>query len=180
MVNGKQSGHIIPSRGLRQGDPLFPYLFLLCGEGLSKLLKSATEEGSIHGVAAASKGPKISHLFFADDSLMFCRARSKNCLKLVEILDRYGKASGQVVNIDKSGILFSSNTRNVDKVNSMNILNIQRPMSQYSYLGLPLLFGRSKKGDFRAIKESIGSQIKSWGGKLLSQARKSLMIQTVA
>ena len=80
VVNGKQSGHIIPSRGLRQGDPLSPYLFLLCGEGFSKLLKLATEEGSIHGVAAASKGPKISHPFFADDSLMFYRARSKDVL----------------------------------------------------------------------------------------------------
>ena len=180
VVNGKQSGHIIPSRGLRQGDPLSPYLFLLCGEGLSKLLKSATEEGSIHGVVVASQGLKITHLFLANDSLMFCRARSKDCLKLVEILDRYGKASGQVVNTDKSGILFSSNTRNVDRVNSMNILNIQRPMNQDSYLGLPLLFGRSKRRDFRTIKERIGSRIKSWGGKLLSQARKGLMIQTVA
>ena len=106
-----------------------PYLSLLCAEGFSKLLKSATQKGLIQGVAAASKGPKISHLFFADDSLLFCRARREECNKLVEILDKHKKASGQVVNTDKFGILFSLNTRNEDKITCMDILNIHRPMN---------------------------------------------------
>ena len=180
MVNGIQSGHFLPSRGLRQGDPLSPYLFLLCAEGFSKLLKCATHEGSIQGVAAASKGPKISHLFFADDSLLFCRARMEDCNKLMEILKCYEKASGQCVNSDKSGIWFSSNTRNEDKITAMNILNIHRPMNQDSYLGLPLIFGRSKRQVFRAIREKIEARTQSWGSKLLSYAGKGLLIQTVA
>ena len=180
VVNGKQSGRIIPYRGLHQGDPLSPYLFLLCAEGLSKLLKSATQAGLIHGIAAARRGPKISHLFFADDSLLFCRAEREECNKVVEILDCYEKASGQIVNTDKSGILFSSNTGDEDKITSMDILNIHRPMNQDIYLGLPLLFGRSKKRAFRALKEKIGSRIQSWGSKLLSYAGKGLLIQTIA
>ena len=179
-VNGNQSGRIFPSRGLQQGDPLSPYLFLLCTEGLSKLLKSANQEGFIQDVAAASNGPKITHLFFADDSMLFCRARRDDCRKLVEILKGYGEASGQVVNNDKSSILFSSNTNEEDKICSMDILNIHRPMTLDTYLGLPLLFGRSKKREFRAIRERIGSRIHSWGGKLLSFAGKGLLIQTVA
>ena len=159
VVNGKQSGRIIPYRGLHQGDPLSPYLFLLCAEGLSKLLKSATQAGLIHGIAAARRGPKISHLFFADDSLLFCRVGREECNKVVEILDCYEKVSGQIVNTDKSGILFSSNTGDEDKITSMDILNIHRPMNQDIYLGLPLLFGRSKKRAFRALKEKIGSRI---------------------
>ena len=73
-INGVPSGSIIPTRGLCQGDPLSPYLFLICAEGLFALIKKLVENGVLHGVAACKRGPSISHLFFADDSLIFCRA----------------------------------------------------------------------------------------------------------
>ena len=71
-INGKPKGHIVPSRGIRQGDPLSPYVFLLYAEGLSALIKKEVENGRLGGVAVCCRGPKISHLFFADDSLIFC------------------------------------------------------------------------------------------------------------
>ena len=71
-INGKPKWHIVPSRGIRQGDPLSPYLFLLCAEGLSALIKKEVENGRLGGVAVCHWDPKISHLFFADDSLIFC------------------------------------------------------------------------------------------------------------
>jgi hypothetical protein len=74
LINGKPFGHICPSRGIRQGDPLSPYLFILCAEGLSTLLHKAEREGKITGLPIAKGGTKINHLFFADDSLLFCRA----------------------------------------------------------------------------------------------------------
>ena len=73
-INGVPKGHIIPSRGLCQGDPLSPYLFLLCAEGLSAMLHQAVQEKRLRGVSICRRGPKISHLFFADDSLIFGRA----------------------------------------------------------------------------------------------------------
>ena len=180
VVNGKQCGWINPSRGLRQGDPLSLYLFLLCAEGFSSLLKVAAQEGSIQGIAAAKHCPRISHLFFTDDSLLLCRAKRKDCNKVVEILKLYENASGQVVNMDKFGIFFSANTCDSDKDIARNILGIQRIMENDNYLGLPLMIGMSKCREFRTIKKKIWSRIKGWGGRLLSRAGKAIMIQAVA
>ncbi|KAL0006924.1 hypothetical protein SO802_008426 [Lithocarpus litseifolius] len=71
-INGKAYGNIAPSRGLRQGDPLSPYLFLLCAEGFTSLLAKAEYEGKIHGVQICRRAPSISNLLFAKDSLIFC------------------------------------------------------------------------------------------------------------
>ena len=108
VVNGAQCGRIVPSRGLRQGNLLSPYLFLLYAEGLSSLLKVAEKDGAINGVATSRLGPKVSHLFFVDDSLLFFA--EGDCHTRLHILQTYEKASGQSINIDKSRILFSSNT----------------------------------------------------------------------
>jgi hypothetical protein len=68
LVNGKPIGNIKPSRGIRQGDPLSPYLFLLCAEALSALLTQVEKKGVLTGVPTSKKGPRLSHLFFADDA----------------------------------------------------------------------------------------------------------------
>ena len=94
-INGKPKGHIVPSRGIRQGNPLSPYLFLLCAEGLSTLLKKEVENGRLGGVAICRRSPKIPHLFFADDSLIFCKASLDDCDALQRVLRVYEGASRQ-------------------------------------------------------------------------------------
>lgn len=76
LVNGQPVGNIKPSRGLRQGDPLSPYLFLLCTKSLSSLLSQAEKTGVLTRVPTSRKGPRLSHMFFAGDSLIFCKANS--------------------------------------------------------------------------------------------------------
>ena len=101
---------IKPSRGLRQGDLLSPYLFLLCAMGLQGLLHKAESDGTIKGVSICRNGPRVSHLFFADDSVLFCYAKESECQVILHILSVYERGLAQKINRDKTNIFFSSNT----------------------------------------------------------------------
>lgn len=98
MLNGKPGRFFKPSRGIRQGDPLSTYLFLLISEVLSRNIALAVNDKSLRGLKISRRGPCPSHLFFADDSLFFLRATERNCQRLIEILDCYSHASGQQIN----------------------------------------------------------------------------------
>ena len=111
LINGEPKGKIVPSKGLRQGDPISPYLFLLCAEGLSAMLKKEEEEGYIKGVAVSRGALSISHLFFADDSIIFCRVSILECERVLKVLEDYERDSGQKVNKEKIALYFSKNTR---------------------------------------------------------------------
>ena len=78
-INGSPMGNIVPSKGIRQGDHLSPYFFLLCAESLSALIKNSVEHGYMEGIAICYGGPKLSHLFFANDFLIFCKASLSDC-----------------------------------------------------------------------------------------------------
>ena len=169
----------MPTGGLRQGDPLSPYLFLLCAEGLIGLIKKAVQMGVIQGVAATRSGPRITNLFFADDCLLFCKTRREDCRELVRILEVYKKAAGHEVNLSKLRIMFSKNTNSADKQCAKDILSIKKSMEHDKYLGLPLMFGRSKARELRYIKERIGHRIQSWGGRFLSQTGRAILIQSI-
>ena len=109
-LNGKPRGHITPTRGLRQGDPISPFLFLFCAEGLSSLLQQAIFAGSLRGVIASPHGPQISLIFFADDNIIFCQVTREECDHLEQILETYEKASSQKINCEKTSLFFNRNT----------------------------------------------------------------------
>jgi hypothetical protein len=94
VINGNQVGHIIPTRGLRQGDPQSSYLFLVCAKVLSVMLQRAESTRAITGVPTSKNGPRINHLFFADDSLLFCKANLVEWRRITRILEKYEEASG--------------------------------------------------------------------------------------
>lgn len=79
LVNGAAQGVVIPGRGIKQGDPLSPYIFILCSEVLSDLCKKAQQEKKLIGIRVGKKSPRLSHILFADDTMFFCKADTQNC-----------------------------------------------------------------------------------------------------
>ena len=122
LVNGDPKGLINPTRGIRQGDPLSPFLFLLCTEGLHGLIKKAARAKEIYGFSICKRGPKLTHLFFADDSLLFCKANSHECGNVLKILAEYEEVSSQKINKEKTSLFFSKSTNNVVKEEIKNVL----------------------------------------------------------
>ena len=110
LINEEAKGKINTTRGLRQGDPISPYLFLLCTEGLSAMLKKEESDGQIKGVVVYKGASHVSHLLFANDSIVFCRASVEECDRLIKVLKEYEGDSRQKLNKEKTSLFFSKNT----------------------------------------------------------------------
>ncbi|GAU50179.1 hypothetical protein TSUD_408720, partial [Trifolium subterraneum] len=179
LMNSDRVGSISPGRGLRQGDPLFPYLFILVTECLTALIHQAVGRGDLHGVRICRGAPEVSHLLFADDCFLFCRANVAEVNELMRILHTYETTSGQEVNLVKSEVFISRNMSQAAKEDLYRILGVKMVLGTGIYLGLSSMVGRSKKTIFSYIKDRIWKRINSWRGRALSKAGKEIMIKLV-
>ena len=179
LINGEPKSFIRPSRGLRQGDPLSPFLFLFCAEGLNALLCKESEDKEIRGLSLCRQGPRITHLFFADGCLLFCRSNVADCPKIQLLLDWYEAALGQQVNKAKTILFFNRNTSAEVQQEIKDLLGVPAIKHYDKYLILPSFVGRQKKACFNQIKERIWNKMQGWKERLLSQAEKEVMIKAV-
>ncbi|CAN0921130.1 Transposon TX1 uncharacterized 149 kDa protein [Linum grandiflorum] len=180
LVNGEGVGPIVPCRGLRQGCPLSPFLFILCAEGLSAMIRQAAVAERLTGTRVCRGAPSITHLLFADDSFFFARATIGDARVLKEILTQYGDASGQLVNYQKSGVMVSKNTHPMLAEGISTILGIHNPIDTGRYLGLPSCVGRNKRNIFKHLKDRIWRRMQAWRGRRISNAGREVLIKSVA
>ena len=179
LINGVPREQIIPSRGLRQGDPLSPYLFILCTEVLSGLCLNAHLSGGLKGLQVARKSPFVNHLLFADDTVFFCKTNESNCKNVTRILKPYKDSFGQCINFTKSTVTFSSKTPQAIKDRVMNSLQITKEGGMGKYLGLPESFGRRKRDVFTGLVDRIRQRSLSWMTHFLSGEGKHVLLQSV-
>lgn len=146
LVNGSATPAFHPKCGLRQGDPLSPYLFLFSMDILSRMTTLATDIRQIQGIKIGKQGPTISHLFFADDALFFFRASTDACCAINTLISRFCTISGQMINRQKSFVKFSHNIplkqRQIYKSNLQ--LDDKTSLSLVHIWGPPLIFRDQK------------------------------------
>lgn len=122
----------------------------------------AAKSKDLHGIKVSRQAPSISHLFFADDSLLFARANEAEADRILYLLQRYQKASGQMVNVEKPEVSFSGKICEISKEFIRRKLGFKSVSSHTKYLGLPVVFGRSKKDVFSMIVERVWTKVKGW------------------
>ncbi|KAL8112082.1 hypothetical protein AgCh_019689 [Apium graveolens] len=131
-------GNIKPQRGLHQGDPISPYIYRMCAEGLSAMIRRSEQAGLLHGCKVARGAPSNSHLLFADDCYFLFRANVGEADVMRRILDRYEYNSGQMVNYNKSVVIFSPNTSEHVRYDVCQELGVREAAAPGRYLGIPM------------------------------------------
>jgi hypothetical protein len=178
--NGVLLDTIQPTQCLRQGDPLSPYLFLFVADGLSKILQHEASNGAIQGVKVCRRAPEITHLLFADDSLLFFRASEEQASAVKTALDRYFLGTRQLINFDKCSILFNAKQEQIIMEGVKEKLNVHQITFEEKYLGLPTHEGRMKARKFSNITDRVVKKCSAWNERNLSSAGKDTLIKSVA
>ncbi|XP_023912492.1 uncharacterized protein LOC112024084 [Quercus suber] len=134
-------------------------------DGFSSLINKAIRSQAMNGLSICRGSPMISHLFFTNDSLLFCKVSSQECQHLIDILRLYEAASGKKINTDKSSVFFSANTPKELKIETLDILGPMQDSRHSKYLGLPSVIGKSKMDIFAEIKDRVARKLSRWKEK---------------
>ena len=144
------------------------------------LIKKSMDMGEMEGITVCRGAPRLSHLFFADDSIIFCKATIEECNAIQRILGVYEQASGQQLNRTKTALFFSKNTPDEIKEEIKNRFGAQVIRQHEKYLGLPSLMGKNKRNTFNDVKDKLSKKLAGWKEKLLSKVGKEVLIKVVA
>ncbi|XP_026398538.1 uncharacterized protein LOC113294363 [Papaver somniferum] len=177
MVNGSPKGFFSISRGLRKGDPLYPLIFVLIEDVLSRNLSKLFARRSMHYMVR-KKGIAPSHLLFEYDILIFCRGNLQSLQNLVTILGMYKRASGQCVNFSKSQFYYGGGSKS-RAVAISNFLGMRRAYFPDRYLGIQLNPGIVRIIHVLHVVEKIRDKLVGWKGQLLSFQARLVLIKDV-
>ncbi|MCH79377.1 putative non-LTR retroelement reverse transcriptase [Trifolium medium] len=177
--NGARAEYFRPQRGIRQGDPISPYLFVLCIDKLSHIIVNATNNGEWRTLKAGRTGPMVSHLMFADDLLLFGEATERQMKCVMNILNKFCSMSGQEVSQEKTSILFSKNVNRVMRERLTNLSGFRETANLGKYLGVPLSGRAPKRADFQYIIDQVSSKLTMWKAKHLSFAGRATLAKSV-
>ena len=179
-LNGTLLDSFAPTRGLRQGDPLSPFVFLFVADGLSAILKHGVATGSITPIRVCRRAPGISHFLFVDDTILFFEASRLQAERIKVALELYGAATGQSLNYDKCSMLFGESCPLDVKEQVRVVLGVTSESFEEKYLGLPTPEGRMSKGRFQSLQMSMTKRLIQWGDGILAQPGREVLVKLVA
>ncbi|KAJ9703126.1 hypothetical protein PVL29_004763 [Vitis rotundifolia] len=177
LVNGSAKGWVKASRGLRQGDPLSPFLFTLVADVLSRMLMRAEERNLMEGFRVGRNRTRVSHLQFADDTIFFSNSREEELQTLKSLLLVFGHISGLKVNLNKSSI-YGINLDQVHLSRLAVMLDCKASEWPILYLGLPLGGNPKACGFWDPVIERISSRLDGWQKAYLSFGGRITLIQS--
>ncbi|KAL0293105.1 UNVERIFIED_CONTAM: hypothetical protein Sradi_6957100 [Sesamum radiatum] len=177
-LNGNIHGFFSSTRGLRQGDPLSPYLFVLVMESLHLLIKSKTQTDDNFQFHWRCKELGIVNLCFADDLLLFCKADIYSVTVLHGILQEFKGTAGLHANAKKSQILFSKEAVQVQSQIQL-ILGFPQGTFPVCYLGVPLITSKLSLADCAPLILKIEARIAGWNQLKLTYAGRTQLIKSV-
>jgi hypothetical protein len=170
LWNGSKTEAFSPARGLRQGDPLSPYLFVLCMERLGAMISKCVSDGIWNPIQICKYGTRLSHLFFADDVLLFTKATVSQARDVKGVLDKFCSFSGLKVSFEKSKFCTSNGVCRQLRERIGAESQIQATDRFEKYLGFKMFHGRVRKQDFSGIYDRVSSKLASWKSGLLNKA----------
>lgn len=154
-------------------------IFFSCAEGLSALIRGQERLGLWNGFMCSLSAPIVTHLFFADDSLLFCCADATCYSSFCTILDTYEKGAGQLVNLEKSAFCCSRNISDDEAGRISRELGISHTSEMESYLGIPVRTGRQKLKIFCNITRRVQKQLLAWRARMFSAGGREILVKAV-
>lgn len=162
LLNGSPFGYFPAARGLRQGDPLSPTLFTIFSDILSRLLAKAEADGLLSGVKVSRTSPKVTHLMYADDVVIYRKKTVHEAAVVRDILQKYFACTGQELNWSKSSIHFSTNVPLPSRRQICRELAMTECTHIGKYLGHSFCTFTSKSREFKGLIEKIGAKLAGW------------------
>ncbi|KAL6193242.1 hypothetical protein ACLB2K_034326 [Fragaria x ananassa] len=177
LINGSPKGYFACARGVRQGDPLSPLLFCLAEEALSRGLTTLFSSRRVKPISLP-RGRSLTHVLYADDLFIFCRGDDASLTRLQSFLERYGQASGQLVNKEKSTFYLGDSYAHRRKA-VRRILGFKFGTTPFTYLGVPIFKGMPRRFHLQALADKAKARLLGWAGKLISMAGRVQLVHDV-
>ncbi|XP_058068218.1 uncharacterized protein LOC131217324 [Magnolia sinica] len=179
FVNGELADFFKSTRGVRQGYPLSPSLYILAAEVLNRGFTSLMDRGSCLAYQVGRNCSRISLFLYIDDTLLFLSGGLKSVRATKSFLDYFQKVLGQKINLQKSGFINSDrlSSARVDAI--QRILRMAKASANMIYLGVPVVAGRRKGSEFQPLVDKVDSRVNGWQSKCLTMASRATLIQHV-
>eukprot|EP00253_Pinus_taeda_P011019 PITA_11019 len=177
LINGIPSTTFRPSRGIRQGDPLSPFLFVILAEGLGRSIKEAILSHNLRGLAFHNI-PAFSHQQFVDDNMLFGHSSVQEARAFKLILKNFSEASGALINKVKSEIFFF-NTPPVTQREIARILGFTIASLPSKYLGAPLFALAIKHSTWSCLLEKLEAKLFLWTHRTLNMSGRLVLIKAI-